>query len=141
MLTLTGCSNFNELVKSSSEFLSSTPAENPLKTSDDVGYENLLVGGKWLYQSQEDDCKDTYWAQHFYKNKYYKSGGSTCLLTDTFSVDAENWHIKDKILYVINLSPRDGEDIILKYGISMEGRNKLLLRRGIHTYTFLRSYK
>jgi len=135
MLSLSGCSNFNEFINSRT-FLS--PAANPLKTQDDIDIEKFLVGGKWLYQRQDDDCKDTYWAQRFYKNKYYKSGGSSCLLTDTFSVDAENWHVKNKVLYIINLSPRDGEDIILKYGISAPEKNKLLLRRGLHTYTFTR---
>jgi len=139
LLFVSGCSNFNELMPTNTLF--SQTVANPLKTSDDNRIENLLVGGKWLYQRQPSDCADTYWAQHFYKNKYYKSGGSTCLLSDTFSVDAENWHVKDQILYILNLSPKAGEDIILKYGVSTPNRNKLVLRSAEHTYIFLRSYK
>lgn len=137
---LAGCSSFNERMQSNS-FFSQVLTENPLKTSDDKRIERLLVGGKWLYQRQQNDCADTYWAQHFYKNKYYKSGGSTCLLSDTFSVDAENWHVKDQILYILNLSPKAGEDIILKYGISTPNRNKLILRSAEHNYIFKRSYQ
>ena len=139
LLFVSGCSNFNELMPTNTLF--SQTVANLLKTSGDNRIENLLVGGKWLYQRQPSDCADTYWAQHFYKNKYYKSGGSTCLLSDTFSVDAENWHVKDQILYILNLSPKAGEDIILKYGVSTPNRNKLVLRGAEHTYIFLRSYK
>lgn len=137
LITLSGCSNFNEIIQSESLFSQSI---NPLKTQQDRHLENSLVGGTWHYQTQQSDCNDTYWTQQFYKNKYYKSGGSTCLLTDTFSVGAESWHVKDRILYIVNLSPRAGEDVILKYAISMAGRNKLILRSGRQSYTFFRKY-
>jgi len=138
LFLLAGCSSFNEFLQKNA--LDSQTA-NPLKTQNDSRIEQILVGGKWLYQRQQNDCADTYWAQHFYKNKYYKSGGSTCLLSDSFSVNAENWHVKDQILYILNLSPKTGEDIILKYGVSAPTRNKLILRSAEHTYIFKRSYQ
>ncbi len=131
---LSGCSGLSELLQPVND-------ANPLKTVDDQRIERVLLGGKWLYQRQADDCADTYWAQHFYKNGYYKSGGASCLLSDSFSVDAENWHIKNQVLYIMNLSPKQGEDIILKYGVALEGRNKLILRSATNTYTFIRSWE
>ena len=128
---ITGCSNFNEE-------LSSTKSSHPLKSKKDLQIENNLTSGTWKYQRQSDDCKDTNWSQTFYKNRYYKSGGAACLLEDAFSVDAENWHIKNQILYITNLSPIDGQDIILKYGIAFLDENKLILSRGKYKYTFLK---
>ena len=137
---LSGCSNFNDFIQSGAFHGINQNSPNPLKTQEDTRIEKALVGGKWLYQRQPDDCKDTYWAQHFYKNGYYKSGGATCLLSDSFSVDAEAWHVKDQILYIINLSPRAGEDIILKYGVEIIDKNRIILRSAENTYTFIRHY-
>lgn len=111
---------------------------NPLKTDVDVKIENTLVMGAWKYQRQHDDCKDTNWEQTFYTNRYYKSVGAACMLPKAFSVDAENWYIKNQILYITNLSPKDGADIIIKYGISYLDENKLVLSSGKYNYTFLR---
>ncbi len=137
---LSGCSNFNDFIQSGTFYGINKNSANPLKSQEDNRIEKILVGGKWLYQRQPDDCKDTYWAQHFYKNGYYKSGGATCLLSDTFSVDAEAWHVKDQILYIINLSPRVGEDIILKYGVEIIDKNRIILRSAENTYTFIKHY-
>ena len=131
-----GCSNFKAFLQSNA--LMMNEGANPLKSNEDNRIEKLLVGGKWLYQRQADDCKDTYWAQHFYKNGYYKSGGASCLLEDSFSVNAEAWHVKGQILYIINLSPRADEDIILKYSVEMHGKNRMILRSATDNYTFLR---
>ncbi len=140
LTVLSGCSNFNDFIQSGAFHSINQNSPNPLKSPADARIEKILVGGKWLYQRQADDCKDTYWAQHFYKNGYYKSGGATCLLSDSFSVDAEAWHVKDQILYILNLSPRAGEDIILKYGVEMPTKNRMILRSSDSTYTFIRSY-
>ena len=140
LTALSGCSNFNEFIQSSAFYNLNKNSSNPLKSKEDSRIENILVGGKWLYQRQIDDCKDTYWAQHFYRNGYYKSGGATCLLSDSFSVDAEAWHVKGQILYILNLSPRAGEDIILKYGVEIIGKNRIILRSAQDTYTFIRRY-
>lgn len=126
-------------MQSSALFSTNTNSTNPLKSDQDNYIEKILVNGKWLYQRQANDCKDTYWAQQFYKNGYYKSGGSTCLLSDTFSVNAEAWHVKGQILYIVNLSPRDNEDIILKYGVEILDKNRIILRSATDTYTFIRN--
>ncbi len=132
---ITGCSNFNEKFASMS---SSDVSSHPLKSKKDLQIEKDLTSGIWKYQRQSDDCKDTSWSQTFYKNRYYKSSGAACLLADAFSVDAENWHIKNQILYITNLSPLVGQDIILKYGITFLDKNKLILSSGQYKYTFLK---
>lgn len=124
----TGCSNFNTSTN--------TMSSHPLKSQKDVKIEKTLTTGIWKYERQHDDCKDTSWTQTFYKNRYYKSIGDACLIPNAFSVDAENWHIKRQILYVTNLSPIKGDDIILKYGIEFLSNNKLILSSGNYKYTF-----
>ena len=124
----TGCSNFNSA--------SNTMSSHPLKSQKDVKIEKTLTSGAWKYEPQHDDCKDTSWTQTFYINRYYKSVGDACLIPNAFSVDAENWHIKRQILYITNLSPRNDEDIILKYGIDFLTQHKLVLSSGNYKYTF-----
>ncbi len=135
---MTGCSNFTEALKALSAEDATSVSSNPLKTKKDLLIEKNLTSGTWTYQRQGDDCKDTTWTQTFHKNRYYKSGGSACLLNDAFSVDAESWHIKNQVLYIVNLSPKEGEDIILKYGINFLDKKKLVLSSGQYKYTFLR---
>ncbi len=135
---MTGCSNFTETLKAMSAEDNTTVSSNPLKTKKDLQIEKNLTSGAWVYQRQGDDCKDTTWTQTFHKNRYYKSGGSACLLKDAFSIDAESWHVKKQILYIINLSPKAGDDIILKYGINYLDEKKLILSSGQFKYTFLR---
>jgi hypothetical protein len=137
---ITGCSNFTAMLESmsSSDANSKAVSSHPLKTKKDLQIEEDITRGTWKYQRQGDDCKDTTWTQTFHKNRYYKSGGSACLLTDAFSVDAENWHIKNQVLYITNLSPKEGEDIILKYGIDFLDKEKLILSSGQYKYTFLK---
>jgi hypothetical protein len=140
-MTLSACSNFQEFIQSKALFnKDSAISSNPLKSDEDKRIEKMIVGGKWLYQREPNDCAETYWAQHFYKNGYYKSGGASCLLSDSFSVNAEAWHVKGQILYILNLSPIAGEDIILKYGVELKGRNRMILRTSDETYTFIRKY-
>lgn len=131
-LLFTGCSNFD--FNSASNTLSS----HPLKSQNDLRIEKTLTSGVWKYVPQHDDCKDTEWSQTFYKNRYYKSVGDACLIPNAFSVDAENWHIKKQILYVTNLSPKQGDDIILKYGIDFLTAKKLILSSGNYKYTFIK---
>lgn len=132
---MTGCSNFTE---THTAMPSNTASSHPLKTKKDLQIEENLTSGTWKYQRQDDDCKDTTWTQTFHENRYYKSGGSACLLADAFSVDAENWHIKNQVLYITNLSPQEGEDIILKYSITFLDTKKLVLSSGQYEYTFLK---
>ena len=134
---MSGCSNFIESL-SNAETSNNSVSSHPLKTKKDLQIESKLTSGTWVYQRQGDDCKDTTWTQTFYKNRYYKSGGSACLLKDAFSVDAENWHIKNQILYITNLSPISGDDIILKYRIDFLDKKKLVLSSGQYKYTFLK---
>ena len=126
----TGCSNFSSLSDASSK--------NPLKSDKDLQIEKALIGSTWKYELQSDDCKDTSWEQTFHKNRYYKSVGAACLLPEAFSVDAENWHTKKQVLYITNLSPKDGDDIIMKYGIDFLDENKLVLSSGKFKYTFFK---
>ncbi len=133
-LGLSGCSNFN-FDNINTAFTNET---NPLKTEKDRKIESVLTSGTWKYQRQSADCKDTTWTQRFHKNRYYKSGGSACLLKDAFSVDAESWHIKNQRLYIVNLSPSDDDDIILKYGIDFLDNKKLILSSKGFKYTFLK---
>ena len=132
---ITGCSNFNDQFES---IFSIGVSSHPLKSKRDMEIERVLTSGSWKYQRQGEDCKDTNWWQTFHKDRYYKSGGAACLLTDAFSVDAENWHIKGLNLYITNLSPLEGQDIILKYGIVFLDENKLILSSGKYRYTFLK---
>lgn len=132
---ITGCSNFTERLNTMS---ADTASSHPLKTKKDLQAEENLTSGTWKYQRQSDDCKDTTWIQSFHKNRYYKSTGSACLIPDVFSVDAENWHIKNQILYMTNLAPKEGEDIILKYDITFLDKEKLILSSGQYKYTFLK---
>ena len=125
-------------VDSSNKVNKITSSSHPLKSKKDLKIEEHLTSGTWKYQRQADDCNDTTWTQTFYENRYYKSGGSACLLADAFSVDAENWHIKNQVLYITNLSPKKGDDIILKYGIDFLDKTKLVLSNGQFKYTFLK---
>jgi len=109
---------------------------NPLKTKKDIEIENFITRSTWQYVPQDDDCKDTKWHQSFYKNRYYKSEGDACSIPKALSVEAENWHIKNKILYMTNLSPTDAEDIVLKYSIVHLGKKKLVLQKGNFKYIF-----
>jgi len=126
----TGCSYLNPTGE-----IGSKP-KNPLKTAKDVEIEKVLSSGVWKYERQSDDCKDTSWQQTFHKNRYYKSVGDACLVPDAFSVDAESWHIKNKFLYITNLSPVNGDDIILKYRIDFLDQDKLILASGKFKYNF-----
>lgn len=131
---ITGCanlqqSNFGKLEGS---------IKNPLKTEKDLKIEKTLISGAWKYERQSDDCKDTNWVQNFYSNRYYKSVGAACLIPNAFTVDAENWHLKNQILYVTNLSPDSGEDIILRYGIHYLDENRLVLSSGDYKYNFVK---
>lgn len=131
---LNGCSNFNEIMIN----LSAGESSHPLKSTKDIEVEKTLASGTWKYQQQLDDCKDTSWEQSFHKNRYYQSIGSACLLLDAFSVEAESWHVKDQNLYIVNLSPSDSDDIIIKYGIDYLDRGKLILSSKGYKYTFLK---
>jgi len=131
-ILLTGCSNFTELLENKAKI------KNPLKTELDLKIEKALIGSAWKYERQADDCKDTSWQLTFHKNRYYESAGSACLLADAFSVNAENWYTKKQVLYITNLSPIEGDDIIMKYGIDFLDENKLVLSRGKFKYTFLK---
>lgn len=136
---MTGCSSLQELFPSMElNNTNASTSDHPLKSKKDLQIEEHLTSGIWKYQRQGDDCKDTTWSQRFYKNRYYKSNGSACLLADAFSVDAENWHIKNQVLYITNLSPKEGEDIILKYGIDYLDDTKLVLSSSAYKYTFLK---
>ena len=134
-LFMTGCSNFNEIGLSGT---ANGSIKNPLKTNKDIEIEKILTSGEWKYERQSDDCKDTNWTQVFSANRYYKSVGAACLIPDAFSVDAENWYLKNKILYVTNLSPNSNDDIILKYGIHYMDANRLVLSSGNYKYTFVK---
>ncbi len=138
---ITGCSGLQKDLQAffpKLDLSDDGPSSHPLKTKKDLEIEKHLTKGAWNYQRQDDDCKDTHWAQKFYKNRYYKSGGSACLLADAFSVEAENWHIKNGVLYITNLSPIGGNDIILKYGINYLDDKKLILSSGKYKYTFVK---
>lgn len=111
---------------------------NPLKTEKDIKIEKVLTSGTWQYERQSDDCEDTNWVQNFYPNRYYKSVGAACLIPHAFTVDAESWHLKNQILYVTNLAPESGEDIILRYGVDYLDTNKLVLSSGGYKYTFIK---
>lgn len=134
-LLISGCSNFNEIGLNGTNTGS---VKNPLKTIKDIEIEKILTSGEWKYERQSDDCKDTNWTQVFHSNRYYKSVGAACLIPNAFSVDAENWYLKDKILYVTNLSPNSDDDIILKYGINYLDQNRLVLSSGNYKYTFVK---
>ncbi len=131
---ISGCSNFQEALSTLSK--GGTSAPHPLKSKQDLKIEKILTTGTWKYQRQEDDCKDTSWEQDFHKNRYYQSVGSACLLLDAFSVRAESWHVKNQQLYIVNLSPTDGNDIILKYGIDYLDQQKLVLSSKGYKYSF-----
>jgi len=135
MLSLSGCSNFKSLVSNSTSL---DGYSHPLKTKKDLRIERLLASGTWKYQRQGDDCKDTFWQQQFYPSRYYQSKGSACKLIDAFSVEAESWHVKNQHLYIVNLAPVDGNDIILKYGIDYLDSGKLILSSNGYKYTFLK---
>ncbi|MEE9327384.1 MAG: hypothetical protein V3U71_08795 [Cocleimonas sp.] len=131
-MLFTSCSTFSEFLEQKNT------VKNPLKTTLDLKIEKTLIGGNWNYERQADDCKDTNWQQTFHKNRYYQSLGSACLLADAFSVEAESWYTKNQTLYITNLSPNDGDDIIMKYTIAFLNENKLVLTRGKFKYTFLK---
>lgn len=131
---LNGCSNFNKMASNSSI----SASNHPLKSNKDLLIEKLLSTGKWRYQRQGDDCKDIAWEKSFHHNRYYKSVGSACLLDDAFSVAAETWYVKQQYLYIVNLSPNDNDDIILKYAINYMDAKKLILSSKGYKYTFLK---
>ena len=134
-----GCSNISGLVASTSSSLTKTQTEhNPLKTSDDIKIEHLITSGTWIYKRQGEDCNDTKWKQRFYKSRYYQSIGSACLVPDSFSVNAESWHVKELYLYIVNLSPNEENDIVLKYEIEFLDKTKLILGSNGFKYTFLK---
>ena len=134
-MLLSGCSS-HFLVNKSSVF--SEKSSHPLKTKQDLLIEKALSYGVWAYQPQTEDCKDTQWEQKFDENRYYQSVGSACEIKDAFSVDAESWHVKNNMLYIVNLAPDDSDDIIIKYGIKALDRKKLILLSNGYEYTFLR---
>jgi len=131
---ISGCSNLQQGYFSNTQ----SSVKNPLKTAKDLQIEKSLTSGSWKYERQSDDCKDTNWVQNFYPNRYYKSIGAACLIPNVFTVDAESWHLKGQILYVTNLSPDSGEDIILRYGVHYLDENKLILSSGQYKYTFFK---
>lgn len=131
-VTMTGCASLQKANFGSIE----GSIKNPLKTAKDLNIEKVLTSGTWKYERQSDDCKDTNWVQNFYANRYYKSFGAACLIPHAFTVDAESWHLKNQILYVTNLSPDSGDDIILRYGIHYLDANRLVLSSGDYKYTF-----
>ena len=132
----TGCSVISKMRQNDPETL--LKSDHPLKSRQDIRTEKLLTGDVWKYQRQEGDCKDTEWAQSFYKNRYYRSAGAACLLKDAFSVDAENWHVKQTMLYITNLAPDAGDDIIMRYYIKHLSEKKLILRSNGFEYTFIK---
>ncbi len=132
-LFISGCSNFTE-----AGFGNISSVKNPLKTTKDLKIERVLTSGTWKYERQSDDCKDTNWVQNFHPNRYYKSVGAACLIPNAFSVDAENWYLKDQILYVTNLSKNSDDDIILRYGVDYLDKNRLVLSSGKYKYTFVK---
>ena len=136
-LFMSGCSNLQALFPEL-KLTDAPEVTHPLKSTLDLNIEKHLTNGTWKYQRQGEDCDDTVWHQTFHKNLYYKSGGSACLMPDAFSVDAENWHVKDRVLYITNLSPLEGKDIILKYGIEYLNTKKLVLSSGGYKYTFIK---
>ena len=131
-----GCSNFKKIMADLSEF---DVGSHPLKSKKDLTIEKILTSGTWKYQRQGDDCEDTRWEQRFHKNRYYQSVGSACELVDAFSVQAESWHVKDQNLYIVNLSPSDSDDIILKYGVDFLDKGKLVLSSKGYKYSFLKN--
>ncbi|HIO96848.1 MAG TPA: hypothetical protein EYG71_02870 [Leucothrix sp.] len=133
---MSGCSLIEDMRQNEPDAL--LKSDHPLKTRQDIRTEKLLIGGVWKYQRQDDDCKDTEWQQTFYKNRYYRSGGAACLLKDAFSVDAENWHVKKTMLYITNLAPDAGDDIILRYTIKHLSKGKMILHSNGFDYTFLK---
>lgn len=133
---LGGCSNFSEALSVLTQ--QQTVSPHPLKSKKDLRIEKMLASGVWQYQQQADDCNDTKWEQKFHKNRFYQSVGSACLLIDAFSVVAESWHVKAQNLYIVNLSPSDSEDIIIKYRIDFLDSKKLILSSQGYNYTFLR---
>lgn len=132
-LFISGCSNFSVM-----DINNSGSKKNPLKTNKDLKIEKVLTSGTWRYERQSDDCKDTNWVQNFYSNRYYKSVGAACLVPNAFTVDAESWQLKNQILYVTNLSPDSGDDIILRYGIDYLDKNRLVLSSGEYKYAFVK---
>lgn len=142
MLGLTGCSHFK--TDKSSRVSSPVKVNNldlafghPLKSDFDVRVESIIINKKWQYQRHASDCKDTDWIQEFFKNRYYNANGSACLLKGVFDLEAENWHIKDKYLYITNLAPNDIDDIIVKYNIESLTSKKMVLSKNGFKYTFL----
>jgi len=122
----------------STNFQKNTLPNNKLKSEIDLQVEKNLTSGTWKYQREEDDCKNTVWEQTFHSNRYYESSGAACLIPDAFRIDAENWHIKNQILYITKLSIDDSKDIILKYGVEYLDNKSLKLSRGNYTYTFIK---
>lgn len=133
---LNGCSNFSEALTVLTQ--EKVISKHPLKSTNDIQIEKLLISGTWKYQQQADDCNDTKWEQSFHKSRYYQSVGSACLLVDAFSVEAESWHVKSQNLYIVNLSPSDTDDIIIKYRINYLDSEKLILSSQGYRYTFTR---
>lgn len=134
VLAISGCSNLEQFNNKSAE----GSIRNPLKTLNDLKIEKVLTSGTWKYERQSDDCKDTTWVQNFQPNRYYKSVGAACLVPDAFTVDAESWYLKNQILYITNLSPNSGDDIILRYGIDYLDQNRLVLSSGEYKYNFVK---
>ena len=132
IVSSSGCSNVKTALASG------TGTKNPLKSLDDIKIERLLTTGTWKYQSQAEDCNDTMWKQRFYSNRYYYSVGSACQVPDAFSVDAESWHIKDQYLYIVNLSPIEADDIVLKYSVEFLDKAKMVLGSNGYKYTFFK---
>lgn len=137
-LLVSGCSLMEEARQNDPEAKALVKSENPLKTRQDIRTEKLLTGGIWKYQRTAEDCKDTDWAQKFFANRYYRSVGAACLMKDAFSVDAESWHVKKTMLYITNLAPNEGDDIILRYAIKHLSEGKLILQSNGFDYTFLK---
>jgi len=112
---------------------------NYIKSDLDRSYESILVGGKWEYQLKGEDCKSTHWVIRFYKNREYKSYGSHCDLEDAYWFDAENWYIKDGVIYITRLNyPDDEGDVISKSKIIEISRSKLVLESNDNKDTFKR---
>ena len=103
-----------------------------------TGLQNLIMSGTWNYQRQDSDCKDTAWQQRFHRSRYYQSMGSACLVPNSFSVEAESWHIKNQNLYIVNLTPKEEDDIVLKYAIEYIDKAKMIVSSNGYRYTFIK---
>lgn len=136
-MVFSGCSNVKSFLATGLQ-ANTQAGSNPLKSKDDLKIENLIMSGTWNYQRQDSDCKDTAWQQRFHRSRYYQSMGSACLVPNSFSVEAESWHIKNQNLYIVNLTPKEEDDIVLKYAIEYIDKAKMIVSSNGYRYTFIK---